>query len=337
MPHTIVLDAMKRAAGPLAPVVKEHLSLGEEEMRRRHLAGETGRDVCRAYTSIIDNLLKALYAHKSAALSPSDKTVLVAMGGYGRGELNMKSDIDLMLVHKGRITKTVEDFTQQMLYLLWDTGLDLGFAIRSVPESIALAKDDLKTMTALLDLRYLTGDKALYDSLHRNIRKNLFSRSRTQTFIKDKLEETRQRHAKFGGSIYILEPNVKEGEGGLRDLQTAMWVVKARNGKNVEPFSLGLIREHDKKAMEESLDYLLWVRNELHFGAGRKTDQLTFDHQERIAGLLGFENSEKSLAVESFMQQYYNYIAIISVTGIVSVINYAANKVLVFRLQSKQE
>ncbi len=307
MPHTIVLDALNKANGPLAPVVKEYLLKAEEGLKARHLSGEAGREVCRAYTIVIDNLLKALFTHKKEALAPKDTAALVAIGGYGRGELNLRSDIDLLLVYKGRLTKGVEEFTQAMLYVLWDTGLDLGFAIRSVPECIQLAKDDLKTMTALLDLRYLTGDKALYDSLHKSIRKDLFNRTRTDSFIKDKIEETRQRHAKYGGSVYILEPNVKEGEGGLRDLHTAMWVLKAQNGKTVEPFSLGLIRERDKKALEESLDYILWVRNELHFGTGRKTDQLTFDHQERIAGLLGFKSSDKALAVEAFMQQYYRH------------------------------
>jgi len=312
MPHTIVLDSLNKASGPLAPVVKEYLLKAEEELRARHLAGEAGREVCRAYTIVIDNLLKALFSHKKDLLAPNDTAALVAIGGYGRGELNLRSDIDLLLVHKGRLTKGVEELTQAMLYVLWDTGLDLGFAIRSVSECIQLAKDDLKTMTALLDLRFLTGDKALFDSLHKCIRKDLFNGARTESFIKDKIEETRQRHAKYGGSVYILEPNVKEGEGGLRDLHTAMWVLKAKNGKTVEPFSLGLIRERDKKALEASLDYLLWVRNELHFGAGRKTDQLTFDHQERIAGLLGFQSSDRGLAVESFMQQYYRHASSLS-------------------------
>ena len=312
MPHTIVLDALNKTSGPLAPVVKEHLLKAEEELRTRHLSGEAGREVCRAYTIVIDNLLKALFTHKKDVLAPNDTAALIAIGGYGRGELNLKSDIDLLLVYKGRLTKGVEELTQAMLYVLWDTGLDLGFAIRSVSECITLAKDDLKTMTALLDLRFLTGDKALFETLHKNIRKDLFNRARTEAFIKDKIEETRQRHAKYGGSVYILEPNVKEGEGGLRDLHTAMWVLKAKNGKTVEPFSLGLIRERDKKALEASLDYLLWVRNELHFGAGRKTDQLTFDHQERISALLGFQSTDRGLAVESFMQQYYRHASSLS-------------------------
>lgn len=307
MPHNAILDSFKAANAPVTPLVKETLSSKEEALRELHLSGSTGREICTSYTALVDSLLKALFLFKSEEIGCSDNMALVALGGYGRGELNIRSDIDLMLLHKGRITKGIEDLTQQLLYILWDTGLDLGFSIRSVAESIQLAKDDLKTMTALLDARFIFGDQGLYDSLHRNIRKHLFNSSSVQSFINDKIEETRQRHARFGGSVYILEPNVKEGEGGLRDLHTAMWALKAKDGKTFEPFSLGLISAGDRKALETSLDFILWVRNELHFGAGRKADQLTFDHQERIASLLGFQNTDKALAVEAFMQKYYRH------------------------------
>lgn len=312
MPQGLMPDSILRADGPIAPIAKEYLAGCEADIRKTHLAGATGREVCRAYTKVIDGLLKALFARNSGRLGPSDKAALVAIGGYGRGELNIRSDIDLMLVHKGRLTKAVEELTQEMLYVLWDTGLDLGFAIRSVPECITLARDDLKTMTALLDLRFLTGDSGLFDTLRKSVRKNLFNRARSAAFINEKIEETRQRHARYGGSVYILEPNVKEGEGGLRDLHTAVWALKARHAKEVEPFSLGLLSERDKKALEASLDFVLWVRNEMHFTTGRKTDQLAFDHQERIARLLGFESTEKSLAVEAFMQRYYRHASDIS-------------------------
>lgn len=307
MPHNAILETLRASQGAVIPIIKDCLAKGEEALRVRHLSGESGTEICKSYTVLVDNILKALFIYKRDELKCAENAALVAIGGYGRGELNMRSDIDLMLLYKNRITPAIEALTQQILYVLWDTGLDLGFSIRSVTESISLAKDDLKTMTALLDMRFILGDRDLSDSLHRNIRKNLFTKTRTQSFIKDKLEETRSRHARFGGSVYILEPNVKEGEGGLRDLHTAMWVLKARNGKSFEPFSLGLLNEHDKRSLEMSLDYLLWVRNELHYGSGRKNDQLTFDHQERIAGLLGFQNTEKALAVESFMQQYYRH------------------------------
>lgn len=302
--HNQVLDSLKLNT-QAAPVVKDFLAKGEEELRRVHLANGSGREICRSYTRLVDNILKGLFSFKKAEINCSDPMALVAIGGYGRGELNIRSDIDLMLLYGKKLTPAIEDLTQQMLYVLWDTGLDLGFSIRSLSECIALAKDDLKTMTAVLDLRFIDGDEALFQALHSSARKHLFNKGRINDFVRDKVEETRQRHAKYGGSVYILEPNVKEGEGGLRDLHTAMWVVKAKSGKLLEPFSTSLITDQDRKTLESALDCLLWVRNELHFATGRKNDQLTFDHQERIASIFGFESNERALAVEQFMQKYY--------------------------------
>lgn len=310
--QTALLKRLKEADGPVAPVIRDYLSSNEAELRERHLAVRSGTQTCKAYTAVIDGLLKALFTYKSEKLRCFETAALIAIGGYGRGELNIRSDIDLMLLYKKRITPELEELTQKMLYVLWDTGLDLGFSIRSVDECLALAKDDLKTMTALLDTRHLHGDRPLFDDLVSGIRKKLFTKARTETFINDKIDESAARHAKYGGSVYILEPNVKEGEGGLRDIHTAIWAIKARTHAHVEPFSLGLISEKDKKTLEDSLDFILWVRNELHYGANRKTDQLSFDHQERIAQVLGFENTERALAVESFMQKYYRSAAAVS-------------------------
>jgi len=308
--YQTILEALRKNPAS-TPVIKGFLSKGESELRSRHLSEKKGAPVCAAYTFLVDDILKALYTSKSEANSVVDKTALVALGGYGRAELNIRSDIDLMLLYDKKLTPAIEQFTQEMLYVLWDTGLDLGFSIRSVSECVELAKDDLKTMTALLDLRFIIGDEHLFGRLKTNVKKNLFNKGRTPGFINDKIEETRQRHKRFGGSVYILEPNVKEGEGGLRDLHTAKWVLKAKHTV-ADPRTLGLISEPDYDALTESLDFILWVRNELHYESDRKADQLAFDHQERIAGLLGLQNTEKALAVESFMQQYYRHASNVS-------------------------
>jgi len=296
-----------RSGGSATAVVKEYLSKGEAALRKKHLEKKTGAEICKSYTSLIDDLLKSIFTVKSSEVKCVESVALAAIGGYGRGELNIRSDIDLMLLYRKRITPSIEELTEKMLYILWDTGLDLGFSIRSVDECITLAKDDLKTMTSLLDLRFLTGDRELFDLLTESVRKDLFNRKRTRTFIDEKISESRSRHQKYGGSVYILEPNVKEGEGGLRDIHTALWVIKARSVRHVEPYSMGLISERGRSELEGSLDFILWVRNELHFHTMRKTDQLTFDHQERIAKLLGYDDTEHVLAVETFMQRYYKY------------------------------
>lgn len=304
--YKTILDTLGDAHAA-TPVIKEFLSRGEKSLRHKHIEEKRGADVCRSYTLLIDDILKALFTNKSEGPKCAENTALVALGGYGRGELNIRSDIDLMLLYDRKLTPAIEDFTQQILYVLWDTGLDLGFSIRSVAESIDLARDDLKTMTALLDLRFLLGSGKLYEKLRTSVKRNLFNKARTPAFINDKIEETRQRHQRFGGSVYILEPNVKEGEGGLRDFHTAMWVIKAKNNPHADPHNLALISKRDYGELTASLDFLLWVRNELHYESNRKADQMTFDHQERIAGLLGFKNTEKALAVEAFMQQYYRH------------------------------
>ena len=301
-----------KEAGQSGPArhVKQYLAQCEAILKTRHLSpdsGAGGMEVCSSYTLVIDGLLNVLFQIKCEELECAGPVALVAIGGYGRGELNIRSDIDLMLLYKGRITPAIEELSRTFLYVLWDTGLDLGFSIRSIGESVALAKNDLKTMTALLDRRFLHGDSALFEEFDRAVVKKLFSGAGANVFIKSKLDENSERRARFGGSVFTLEPNVKEGEGGLRDLHTAAWIVKARNNGTGSPLASGLLSEDEKNILTGSLDFLLWVRNDMHFSTNRKTDQLTFDHQERIAGTLGFKPAEHALPVELFMQQYYRH------------------------------
>lgn len=285
-----------------AGLIKDRLKDIEKNLRLAHLSEPAGFKICKSYTQSVDVIISSLFSVKTTEFKCPDGLCLAAIGGYGRAELNIRSDIDMMLLYTKKITREIEEFTQQFLYILWDTGLDLGFSIRSIDECIGLAKEDLKTMTALLDHRLLAGDPALYSRLAEDISKTLSSQKRAEKFISEKLEESRLRHLKYGESVFILEPNVKEGEGGLRDFHTAMWIEKA---KNAGAASDGLLEPDETGLLTESLDFLLWVRNELHFETGRKVDQLAFDHQERLADVLNFKNSEHSLAVEEFMQKYY--------------------------------
>ncbi len=287
-----------------ASAIKDYLARTLLRLRERHQAGSSGLDICTAYAGAIDTILNTLYSVMSAGIADRAQPIaLVALGGYGRSELNFRSDIDLMLLHAGKLTANFEKLTQDMLYVLWDTGLDMAFSIRSIEECIALSKEDLKTKTSLLDSRLLMGDDLMFNELNISVRKKLFSEKGIETFIRDKAEETAQRHARYGESVYILEPNIKEGEGGLRDFHTALWAVKARHGG--AGGVAHLISSEDELKLKESFDFLLWVRNELHLRSDRKTDQLTFDHQERIADILGFKQTEHALAVESFMHRYY--------------------------------
>lgn len=308
MSYKTLLKSFTDAGAELTPRVKEYLAESDKTLREAHLRGATGMDVCTSCSGIIDDILKALYELKSGTLGAPGQTAMVATGGFGRGELNVRSDIDLMLLYSKRITPEIKALTEQMLYILWDTGLDMGFSLRSVDDCIDLAREDLKTMTSLLDRRFIIGDPALFARLNASIVKKLFGARRAAVFIDEKLEESKERREKYGGSVYILEPNVKEGEGGLRDLHTARWVVGAKNGGRMDgPGAEALLSAQDSKTLAGSLEFLLWVRNELHFETNRKTDQLSFEHQERISGLLDFKETDRALAVESFMQQYYRH------------------------------
>lgn len=322
MPFKALFAESLKNSASLKDSVKTYLQKGEAQLKEHHLSGKKGALICASFTLLIDELLKALYLFKAEAANVAEPTALVALGGYGRSELNIRSDVDLMLVYGKKITPEIEQLTQEMLYILWDTGIDIGFSIRSIDETIALAKDDLKTATALLDARLVHGDADLYRKLSTMIRSKLFSAKDSIEFINAKIEETAVRHKKYGGSVYILEPNIKEGEGGLRDYHTALWIVKAQFGSDSRQIASsekdefgglkiavakGLVTEDEYTELVGSVDYLLWVRNELHFAVKRKTDQMTFDHQERIAAVLGHVNSERILAVEAFMQQYYRH------------------------------
>ncbi len=289
----------------LLGAVKAYLKRAESALKEAHRGARTGVPVCLAYTRVIDDLLTFLYERKRTTTDPETETALVAVGGYGRGELNIHSDIDLVLMHRGQVTPRLKAFTEAFLYLLYDTGLDLGFVMRRPEECISLASGDLKTMTSLLETRYITGSEGLHTELLGLIKKKIFTKKRVTRFIEEKIEETERRYERYGGSVYILEPNVKEGEGGLRDLHTSRWILMARDGVQERPFSMGLISTRDRAALERGLAFLLWIRNELHFDTGRRTDQLTFDQQRRIAHLLGYSDTEGALGVETFMLDYY--------------------------------
>ena len=321
MKQAKLAEALRGPSDEVKEAVKDYLHVGRGELKKTHLkvkaAGKLvtsypGREVTTANTHLTDALLSTLFQSVSNELSGvSSETSLVAIGGYGRGELNISSDIDILLLYKKKITSEIEQLTQRILYILWDAGLDVGFAVRSVKESIALATDDLKTKTALLDMRLILGDETLFETLLADTKKRLFSKRGAKAFVEEKLEEHRERHKKYGRSVYILEPNIRESAGGLRDLHSARWLLQASSG-TFDADLRSVLTEQEHGYMVNSVDFLLWVRNDVHFESARKTDQLTFDHQERIAKRLGFKKTVKSLPVEKFMQVYYTHASNIS-------------------------
>lgn len=302
----------------LARMARVYLQKARALLLERHRAGAGGREIVSAYTVVVDHLIRHLfqvasqdYIQRYPSLNP--RCALIAQGGYGRGELNPYSDIDLFFLYAWKVTPYVESVAEKVLYSLWDAGLEVGHATRSIAESMRLANKDMKVKTALIDARCLCGDAALYADFAKAVEQQLLKKNEDR-FVREKLEENRLRRERYGGSVYLLEPDVKEGEGGLRDIHTALWISKVRHPvKELDGLvDHGVIQAKDLAELKAAQDFLLRVRNELHFGAGKHQDQLTFEEQERVSRALGFEGERKLKAVEVFMRSYYLHASAVS-------------------------
>ncbi|MCM2357360.1 MAG: [protein-PII] uridylyltransferase [Geobacteraceae bacterium] len=289
---------------------KHFLNHYRDEIKYRHRAGASGDWVVKVLTAMSDTLITKLFRCITQDLSDSrladEQLTLVAIGGYGRGELNPNSDIDLMFLHSGKAPQRIENIAQKLLYFLWDMRLDVGYSVRTPADCLEMAKSDMTVKTALLDSRFLVGSQQLYGTFQKLLFTQILAKG-SDAFIREKLDELKKRREKYGASVYILEPNIKEGEGALRDLHTALWVAKIKYKIN-QPRELiikGVLSEEELASYANSLSYLWRIRNELHYLAGRKNDQLTFDAQIKLASFFGYEDRGKSLAVEEFMRDYY--------------------------------
>uniref|UniRef100_C6DZ73 Bifunctional uridylyltransferase/uridylyl-removing enzyme n=1 Tax=Geobacter sp. (strain M21) TaxID=443144 RepID=C6DZ73_GEOSM len=294
--------------GAYFAAAREFLEHFREEAKRGHREGEDGMSVVQSITAMTDALVVRLFSALSDDLQmhKTGQLALVAVGGYGRRELNPYSDLDLMFLYSGKESKVVEEAANRLLYFLWDLRLDVGYSVRTLSDCVEMAGGDLTVKTALLDARLLTGSEQLFSDLKKLMVTQVLSK-RSDAFISAKLDELKKRREKYGSSVYILEPNIKEGEGCLRDLHTAMWVAKIKY-KVDEPRELvmkGVLSEEELGLYYSSLNYLWRIRNELHYLAGRKNDQLTFEAQTSIARFFGYEDRGKTLAVEQFMQDFY--------------------------------
>ncbi len=292
--------------------IKEQLALylqGEEaELKRLHEEKAVGglehaRLRSRAIDGLIERALAAL-GHDSRAMGG---LAVAALGGYGRQELSPYSDIDLLFLHAPQAEALAQEVCERVLYLLWDLNLELGHSIRTVDECVGLAaEDDPTVITSLMDGRFVAGDRALWDELESTLFKRVLP-SISKRYISLKLEELEQRRARFGRSVYLLEPHVKEGEGGLRDIHSALWIAMAKY--KVKGFD-GLLQrtiidKRQRRVFRKGLEFLLTIRAHLHYLAGRKEDRLGFAWQEKVARYMGYRDLHEILGVERFMRVYY--------------------------------
>jgi [protein-PII] uridylyltransferase len=273
-----------------------------------HLAGGSGHTVVRLLSAAMDRIVSAIWERSlasAAANHAATPVALIALGGYGRSELAPHSDLDLLVLHEKREPGPfVKEASERFLYALWDLRLEVGYGIRDVHACDELAASDHTARTALLDLRHLHGDMALFRELERDQLHGL-SQVKVDAFIADKTREARERREKFGDSLYLLEPNLKQSEGGLRDLQMGLWAARARFkvAGITELLSRALLPEQEVKELRRARDFIWRIRNHLHYLTGRKTDQITFDLQPPLAEFMGY--GEGDTGVENFMRHYY--------------------------------
>ncbi len=281
-----------------------------EHIRRRHGARRKnkalmGYELARRRTGVVDDLIsRTLDMYGYSDLSG---VAVVALGGYGRSELSPCSDIDLLFLHRKDSKQIAEDITRKLTYLLWDTKMDVGNCTRSVEECLELSTDraDTTILSSLLDARFVCGDEDVYRRLDREMYDELLP-SMASDFIKRKKEEADRRGERYGKTLYILEPNVKEGRGGLREFQTAMWIaqVNYKVRKFDDLLQGGFITEKEYSTARKCVNFILMVRAQLHYQAGKREDNLTFQHQKRAAEFFGYRDG-RTRAVEKFMRIYY--------------------------------
>jgi [protein-PII] uridylyltransferase len=300
----------------LLPLLRDALAKGRAEIRRRFEGPgplhNDGPAVLAATSFLMDQLIRVifdfanLHAYPAANPSAAERLGVVATGGYGRGELAPLSDLDLLFLRPYKQTPHGEQIVEFMLYLLWDLGLKVGHATRTVDECLRYADRDITIRTALLEARYLWGDQELYDQLMKGFAAK-FLAGDGRDFVEAKLVERDQRHQRMGDSRYVVEPNVKEGKGGLRDLHTLFWIAKYLYcvAQPRELVDKGVLTREEARQFERSERFLTTVRCHIHYLTGRADDRLSFDLQRDLATRLGYQDRPGSRGVERFMKHYY--------------------------------
>ncbi len=272
------------------------------------------RAAMRSYTWLTDCILSSVldvarrHLHPIANPTKGEKITLIAVGGYGRGEMAPFSDVDLLFLTPWKITPWAESLIESMLYMLWDLKLKVGHASRTVKDCLRLAREDFTIRTSLLELRFLAGEPKLAETLRDKLWTDLF-RNTAAEFIEAKLSERAERHRKQGGQRYVVEPNVKEGKGGLRDLQSLYWIGKYVYGVRTasELVTQGVFTPEEYDTFRKAENFLAAVRCHLHLITGRAMDQLTFDLQVDVAERMGYADGGGRRAVEHFMQDYFRH------------------------------
>jgi [protein-PII] uridylyltransferase len=289
---------------------QELLKQAHEELKTRFLAEEPVEDLVHARAALIDVVFKEVW--RAQALSDVGDWALIAVGGYGRGELHPCSDIDILLLVPEAPDERGRNAVERLVTFLWDIGLEVGHSVRTVEECAQESVADVGVMTTLLESRMLAGNGALVARMREALSPERIWPVRD--FFEAKVREQAERHTKAHDTAYNLEPNVKTGPGGLRDIQTIAWVAKRHFGSDTLDglATHGFLSAAELRRLKQAQAFLWKVRFGLHTVTGRREDRLLFDHQIRLAKMFGYEDASYTLAVEQFMQRYYRTVMDVS-------------------------
>ncbi len=312
----------KRKPTDRLDLYRRFLKLEEHRLKLAHASGEGGREISRRRAQLITILLREVWqravqhvvdaspaASKEAAANP--EILLSAVGGFGRGELNPGSDVDILFLYtKGRRTeyRVVEAMVEQVLYMLWDVGFKVGHAVRTLDELVEEANANLETKTSLLECRFLCGDEKLWRTFEKVLVKDCIKGHQEQ-YLSWRVHEQATRHEKHGGTVFVQEPNVKNGCGGLRDYQNLLWVANVARGirSTLALQEAKLLYPAERKQIEAAYDFVHRIRTEMHYLQKRPGDQLTLELQGRVANSLRYPQANILLRTEALMKEYYRH------------------------------
>ena len=301
--------ALSASAGDIE-VFRTALKDARAELEARFNAGNPAHVLVRQLAGLVDELLVRVWQH--FGLHQNEALALIAVGGYGRGELHPGSDVDLLILLGSHPGQADQERIREFVTFLWDIGLEVGHSVRTLDDCATLAVEDITVVTNQMEARLICGPHALLEQLRERTGPEKIWPSRE--FFQAKWREQRRRHAKFHDTAYNLEPNVKEGPGGIRDIQVVGWVVKRHFGAETlhDLVTQGFLTESEYETLIEEQNFLWQVRFALHMLTGRREDRLLFDYQRVIADRFGYRDQEHKLGVEQFMKRYYRSIGELS-------------------------
>lgn len=305
----------RQSPSELLSLYKKFLKIENHRLRLKHYADGGGLEIAQKRASLMDIVLRHLFDSACKATldgsSPPEGLALVAIGGFGRGELNPFSDVDIMFLHddspKG-ISNEINEIIQAILYMLWDVGFKVGHSTRSISGAVKQANTDMLSKTSLLESRFLAGDRTLFEKFEVAFEKRCV-KGFEKAYIEQRIVNQTERHSKYGGTIYMQEPNIKNGCGSLRDYQNLVWIsyFKDRTGSTSEMVEKKILSDSERRKLDRAYDFLLRVRTELHYLNKRALDVLTLPFQMQVANKFGYPQKSPLRRNEAFMRDYYQH------------------------------